>query len=67
MEPEGHPTQDIIEELQRRGAALYRGNAAGPDAESLALARRHVDPGPGYWLFVPVTAWETEIDEPPAL
>lgn len=67
MEPEGHPTQDLLDELQRRGAALYPGNAGGPAAESLGLAARRDDPEPGYWLFVPLTAWETEIDEPPAL
>lgn len=67
MEPEGHPTQDLIDELSRRGAALYRGTAAGPDDGSLSMAGRREPHEPGFWLFVPVTAWETEIDEPPAI
>lgn len=67
MEPEGHPTQDLVEELQRRGAALFRGTSEGPDADSLSLAARRDQSEPGYWLFVPVSAWETEIDEPPPL
>lgn len=67
MEPEGHPTQDLVDELQNRGATLHPGTAAGPDAESLNLVRRGGEAEPGYWMFVPVSAWETEIDEPPAL
>ncbi len=66
METEGHPTQDLIDELKRRGADLFPGSTGGPEPGALALAARPPD-RPGFWLFVPVTAWETEIDEPPAL
>ena len=65
MEINGHPTQDLIDELQKRGSLLYRGTAIGPDAEALLLAASTHDETPGYWLFIPPQAYETEIDEPP--
>ncbi len=65
MELDGHPTQDIIDELQRRGAAFYQGTGAGPDPEALELVRRRGEADPGFWLFIPAAAWETEIDEGP--
>lgn len=67
METEGHPTQDLVDELKRRGAALFPGSSGGPGPESLVLAAGRAEDLPGFWLFVPVTAWETEIDEPPKL
>lgn len=59
MELEGHPTHDLVEELTRRGAITTPGSGAGPD-EPL-----HGHPERGLWLFVPRTAYETEIDEVP--
>lgn len=66
MELDGHPTQDIVEELQRRGAAVYPGTTSGPDTQSLELARKQLQED-GLWLFLPPTVYETEIDEPPAI
>ena len=64
METEGHPTQDLIDELQRRGAVLHEGGALGPDPGSPAQGAADK---PGIWLFVPAEAWETNIDEAPDL
>ncbi|MGI8426082.1 MAG: hypothetical protein ACR2FO_03485 [Actinomycetota bacterium] len=64
METEGHPTQDLVDELQRRGGVLYQGTTFGPDKESSA------GPGAdkaGVWLFLPEDAWQTDIDETPSL
>ena len=56
MEIEGHPTQDLIEELRRRGALQLDGSAAGPQAEALRfLADRLVDEE-GFWLCLPRAA-----------
>lgn len=60
MELEGHPTHDLVEELTRRGARSTPGSETGPDEP---LTER--SPQRGLWLFVPRTAYETEIDEVP--
>lgn len=65
MEPEGHPTQDLVEELQRRGGLVYPGTDAGPEADSLELAIRRKDHRQGVWLFLPTEAYETGFDEIP--
>jgi hypothetical protein len=65
MELEGHPTQDLIDELESRGALPYRGTEAGPDPEALELPRHRKRPEVGMWLFVPRGAYETGLDEPP--
>lgn len=65
METEGHPTQDLVEELQRRGGLLHPGTSAGPDAEALEFARRGGVAEPGVWLFLPNSAYDTAIDEGP--
>ena len=67
MELEGHPTQDILEELQRRGALMYPGTEASPDTAALRMARQHAGEEPGVWLFLPAQAYETEIDDDPSL
>ena len=64
METQGHPTQDLIDELQRRGAVLHEGGSQGPDPGSLPPGAANK---PGMWLFVPGEAWETNIDEAPDL
>jgi hypothetical protein len=61
MEIDGHPTQDIVEELERRGAVSFKGNTLGPQ---LDLPEDSVTLVPGIWLFLPPKAYETEIDEP---
>ncbi|MGH2811410.1 MAG: hypothetical protein ACRDI1_01685 [Actinomycetota bacterium] len=67
MELDGHPTQDIVDELQRRGALAYRGTESGPDPDSLELARHRKNPNAGIWLFLPREAYETGMDEEPPL
>ncbi len=65
METEGHPTQDLVEELQRRGGLLHPGTSTGPDDEALEFARRGGVAEPGVWLFLPNSAYDTAIDERP--
>lgn len=64
MEPEGHPTHDLVEELERRGGILYPGTEAGPDPASLEMAKRRGDPEEGVWLYLPPDAYLTGFDEP---
>lgn len=63
MELDGHPTQDIVEELQKRGARVFKGNEAGPDRPELKpredLRRQ------GVWVFLPREAYETGFDDSP--
>lgn len=65
MELEGHPTQDIIEELQKRGCIVYDGSAAGPDRGALKMVALAGDESAGFWIFLPAAAFDTEIDEDP--
>lgn len=67
MELDGHPTQDIVEELQRRGALLYPGTSTGPDPEHLRLARHRENRESGLWLFLPRGAYDTGFDEAPPI
>lgn len=67
MEPDGHPTQDLVEELQRRGGLAYPGTDAGPDSEALELARHRRQHERGVWLFLPREAYETGVDDEPPL
>ncbi len=69
MEIEGHPTQDMIEELERRGARRVGGGASGPDAEALTFLTASADgdePG-GFWLFLPEQTFMTGMDELPGI
>lgn len=67
MEIDGHPTQDLIEELQRRGALRVDGAASGPGAESLRFVSERLGEAPGFWLFLPHETYRTGVDEiPPA-
>lgn len=63
MEIDGHPTQDIVEELARRGAVLVPGDASGPDLGSATNAPQ----GRGFWMYVSDQTYDTEIDEGPPL
>lgn len=65
MEIEGHPTQDVIEELERRGAVRLVGSTNGPKVEALRFLSERFDDAPGYWLFLPYEAFETGFDELP--
>ena len=64
MEVDGHPTQDLVEELERRGARRYPGTAAGPDPAHLRLEERRGSGDVGLWLYLPPEAYNTEIDDP---
>jgi len=68
MEIDGHPTQDLIEELERRGALRIDGGLAGPNPDTLRFViERAVASGAseGFWLFVPVQTFQTGFDEIP--
>jgi hypothetical protein len=60
MELTGHPTQDILDELERRGASIIKGTQAGPDPQQLSGARE-----PGLWVFLSRQVFETGLDEEP--
>jgi hypothetical protein len=65
MEIEGHPTQDLIEELERRGALRIDGSASGPQPESLRFVVDRVGDAAGFWLFLPYETFLTGVDEVP--
>jgi hypothetical protein len=65
MEPEGHPTQDLVDELQRRGGLIFGGTDAGPDPDNLEFARHRQEHKRGVWLFLPAEAYETGFDDLP--
>ncbi len=65
MEIEGHPTLDLIEELERRGAVRVDGGSSGPNPETLRFITERVGDVPGLWLFLPREAFMTGLDEPP--
>lgn len=66
MEIEGHPTQDLIEELERRGAIRIPGSTAGPSVDSLELLNQRFGDSQGSWLFLTNEAYDTGFDEFPA-
>ncbi len=65
MEIDGHPTQDLIEELQRRGALRVEGSSAGPRSDALQFVAGRIGEGPGFWLFLPYQAFLTGVDDLP--
>lgn len=65
MEIDGHPTQDIIEELERRGALRLEGSTSGPRADALRFLEERGGDAPGFWLFLPHETFLTGLDEPP--
>lgn len=66
MEIEGHPTQDLVEELERRGALRVRGSSSGPDADALLLLRTEVGDLEGSWIFLRPETYATGFDELPS-
>ena len=66
MEIDGHPTQDIIEELERRGAFRADGSSAGPRVESLRFLSERMGEAPGFWLFLPYETFLTGVDDVPS-
>lgn len=65
MEIEGHPTHDLLEELERRGAVRMDGSTSGPNTDALRFVTERVGDLAGLWLFLPREAFETGFDEPP--
>ena len=66
MEIDGHPTQDIIEELEQRGAVRMHGTSAGPRVETLRfLSEQNPQELDGLWLFLPKQTFDTGMDETP--
>lgn len=65
MEIEGHPTQDLLEELEARGAVRIRGASAGPDAEALRFISERLPDAAGYWMFLPSENFMTSVDDVP--
>ena len=67
MEIEGHPTQDLIEELERRGGIRVEGTQGGPDTDALRfVSERQPGDVSGFWLFLPYETFMTGLDDPPA-
>ncbi|MDP9226555.1 MAG: hypothetical protein M3P18_22490 [Actinomycetota bacterium] len=65
MEIEGHPTADLIEELQRRGGVRVAGASSGPDVEALRFVSERFDDAPGFWMFLPRETYLTGVDDIP--
>jgi hypothetical protein len=65
MEIEGHPTQDLIEELERRGALRADGTSAGPRVDALRFISDQLEDVGGLWLFCPRETFLTGLDEIP--
>ena len=65
MEIDGHPTTDIIDELERRGAVRMNGTSTGPDPDALRFLGERFQDAPGFWVFLPLEAFNTGIDELP--
>ena len=64
MEIEGHPTQDLLEELERRGAVRVDGASSGPAPETLLFVSERLGDVTGLWLFLPREAFMTGLDDP---
>ena len=65
MEVDGHPTQDIVEELERRGAVRVDGGSSGPRVEALRFVSERFDDVDGFWMFLPRETFLTGVDEVP--
>jgi hypothetical protein len=63
MEIDGHPTQDLVEELERRGAQRAPGSSAGPRVDSLRFLNE-MGEREGFWLFLPGETFQTGLDDP---
>jgi hypothetical protein len=66
LEIEGHPTQDLIEELERRGASRIEGTSDGPQPESVRFIAERMGDAAGFWLFLPYNAFLTGVDDFPS-
>lgn len=66
MEMEGHPSQDLIDELTRRGAIRADGTSGGPNPEALRFITENLGDERGSWLYLPREVFLTGMDEIPA-
>jgi hypothetical protein len=65
MEIDGHPTQDLIEELEQRGSIRVDGTSAGPSPDAVRFVAERTGEVTGFWLFVPPQTYFTGVDEVP--
>jgi hypothetical protein len=65
MEIEGHPSQDLVEELERRGASRVDGTAQGPNEDAVRFLSERAGEAPGFWMFLPQETFQTGFDEIP--
>ncbi len=65
MEIEGHPTEDIVDELERRGALRADGSSSGPRVDALRFITEKAGEVPGFWIFLPREAFLTGVDDVP--
>ncbi len=65
MEIEGHPTQDLVDELVARGAISLDGSSAGPRVDGVRFLTERLGETAGLWLFLPQEAFLTGFDDPP--
>ena len=65
MEIEGHPTQDLVDELTRRGAIRADGSSSGPNLEALRFIAETMANATGFWMFLPRETFLTGMDEIP--
>lgn len=66
MEIDGHPTQDLVEELENRGAVRLDGATSGPDPDALRFLTERAGDIKGSWLFLPRQTYDTGFDELPS-
>ena len=65
MEIDGHPTQDLVDELIRRGALRLDGSTSGPRVDGIRFLAERLGVAGGFWLFLPHETFLTGFDEPP--
>ena len=65
MEMDGHPTQDILDELARRGAIRVDGSSSGPSPDGVQFITENLGDLHGFWLFLPREVFNTGMDEIP--
>jgi hypothetical protein len=65
VEIEGHPTEDLIEELERRGGIRIQGSSAGPRQDTLRFIAEQMQEVAGLWIFLPNESFMTGFDELP--
>jgi hypothetical protein len=65
VEIDGHPTEDLLEELERRGGLRVVGTSYGPDPEALRFVSESLTDTVGFWVFLPQQAFMTGFDDVP--